>query len=112
MLMATIEAMVLMLMAIIALDQMLIPTITTLTVYPHTPTVMDTTTLTPPQFALTHRVGTPHLITTPTILTGALTTIWIINALAKLDDYRKADWSDLIDCPELVLSQTNQLLSL
>lgn len=32
--------------------------------------------------------------------------------LAKWDDYRKADWSELIDCPSLFLEQSNQLLSL
>lgn len=32
--------------------------------------------------------------------------------LAKWDDYRKADWSELIDCPDIVLEQTNQLLSI
>ena len=112
MLMATIEAMVLMLMVTIALDRMPTLMITTLTVRHLTPTDMVTTALTITQAVLTHQAGTHLLITTPTILTGALTTIWIINALAKLDDYRKADWSDLIDCPDLVLSQTNQLLSL
>lgn len=32
--------------------------------------------------------------------------------LAKWDDYRKADWSEIIDCPSLFLEQTNQLLSI
>jgi site-specific DNA recombinase len=34
------------------------------------------------------------------------------NVLAKWDDYRKADWSELIDCPEIFLEQTNQLLAI
>lgn len=33
------------------------------------------------------------------------------NGLAKWDDYRKSNWSDLIDCPDLFLEQTKQLLS-
>ena len=32
--------------------------------------------------------------------------------LARWDDYRKADWSDITDCPDLVMVQTHQLLSL
>ena len=79
MLMDTTEATVLMLMAIIALDQMLIPTITTLTVHHRTPTDTDTITLTTTQAVLTHQAGTHLLITTPTTLTVALTTTRVIN---------------------------------
>ena len=79
MLMVTTEAMALMLMAIIALDQMLTPMITIPTVHRHTPTGMVTTALTIPQVVLIHQAGILLLITTPTILTDALTTIWIID---------------------------------
>jgi len=46
------------------------------------------------------------------VLNEAKLGILSANWLAGWDDYRKADWSDLIDCPDLVMEQTHQLLSL
>lgn len=36
----------------------------------------------------------------------------LITQLAKWDDFRQADWSEMVDTPDLILQQTRELLQI